>query len=399
MARGLSLPSVVSLHGVTRAVQTGDTVILDGFNGRLIVNPSPNTLEIYRRLQERYHWLLEDEKTLAPLPAVTKDGHPVTLLANMEFREEIELVKQFGAEGVGLFRTEFLFLMHGFKDYTEEEQYSIYRDIVHAIAPNPTTFRLLDLGGDKLLPVAHREQNPFLGWRGIRILLDKPELLKPQLRALLRASMSGPVRILVPMISNLSEVRRIKALLEATKQELRDQRIPFDESVPMGIMVEVPSVALMADQYAREVDFFSIGTNDLTQYILAVDRGNDLVSDRYEELDPAVLAMIARTTAAADEAGIPVSICGEMASDPLATAILIGLGLSSLSASPTFLPEIKRVIRSMQRIEAKTLAERVMRIYDPAERRKTLMDWLKEHAPGYYAFLKDSENSSQEIDS
>jgi phosphotransferase system enzyme I (PtsI) len=155
----------------------------------------------------------------------------------------------------------------------------------------------------------------------------------------------------------------------------------------------------MADQYAREVDFFSIGTNDLTQYILAVDRGNDLVSDRYEELDPAVLAMIARTTAAADEAGIPVSICGEMASDPLATAILIGLGLSSLSASPTFLPEIKRVIRSMQRIEAKTLAERVMRIYDPAERRKTLMDWLKEHAPGYYAFLKESENSSQEIDS
>lgn len=398
MARGLSVPSVVSMRGVTKAVRTGQTVILDGFNGRLIVNPTPRSLEIYKRLQERYQWLLEDEKTLAPLPAETKDGYPITLLANMEFKEEIELVKQFGAQGVGLFRTEFLFLMHGFKAYTEEEQFAIYSEIVTAIAPNITTFRLLDLGGDKMLPVAHREQNPFLGWRGIRILLDRPELMQPQLRALLRASNEGPVRILVPMITSLDELKQFKTVFEETKSDLRSSGIAFDESVPLGIMVEVPAVALMADQFAAEVDFFSIGTNDLTQYVLAVDRGNDLVSNRYQELDPSILMLIKRITTAADAAGIPVSICGELACDPLATALLIGLGLKELSASPTFLPEIKRVIRSMQRKEAKDLADQVMLIHNPRERKQTLMTWLKEHAPGYYTFLKESETSSLELE-
>lgn len=398
MARALSVPSVVSVRGITKAVQTGALVILDGFNGRLIVNPTARSLEIYKRLQERYQWLLEDEKNLTPLPAETKDGFPVVLQANMEFKEEIELVKQFGAQGVGLFRTEFLFLMHGYKEYTEEEQYAVYSEIVMAIAPNYTTFRLLDLGGDKMLPVAHREQNPFLGWRGIRILLDTPELLKPQLRALLRASNDGPVRILVPMITSLDEWYQFKAIFKEVQSELCAAGIAFDESIPLGIMVEVPAVALMADQFAAEVDFFSIGTNDLTQYVLAVDRGNDLVSDLYQELDPAILMLIKRITTAADAAGIPVSICGELACDPLATALLIGLGLKELSASPTFLPEIKRVIRSMQRKEAKDLADQVMLIHDARERKQTLMAWLKEHAPGYYAFLKESETSSLELE-
>lgn len=399
MARALSVPSVVRMRGITKSVHTGDPVILDGFNGRLIVNPSARSLEIYKRLQERYQWLLEDEKNLTPLPAETKDGYPIKLLANMEFKEEIELVKQFGAQGVGLFRTEFLFLMHGYKEYTEEEQYAIYSEIVKAIAPNYTTFRLLDLGGDKMLPVAHREQNPFLGWRGIRILLDRPELLKPQLRALLRASNDGPVRILVPMITSLDELRQFKIVYKEVQSELAAAAgVAFDESIPLGIMVEVPAVALMAEQFAAEVDFFSIGTNDLTQYVLAVDRGNDLVSDRYQELDPAILMLIKKITSAADAAGIPVSLCGELASDPLATALLIGLGLKELSASPTFLPEIKRVIRSMQRKEAKDLADRVMLIHDARERKQTLMAWLKEHAPGYYAFLKESETSSLELE-
>lgn len=396
MARGLGVPAVVSMHGITKQISTGDPVILDGFNGRLIINPSASTTEAYQRLQERYENLLEDEKKLAPLEAVTQDGYPVKLKANLEFKEELELLKEFGAEGIGLFRTEFLFLMNGFGDYDEEAQFETYQEIVEKVKPHVTTFRLLDLGGDKMLPMGHREHNPFLGWRGIRILLDKPELLQPQLKAILRASAFGPVRILVPMVSNLEEIKSIRSLLEECKRELHKAGEVFDEHVPLGIMVEVPSVALMADRFASEVDFFSIGTNDLTQYLLAVDRGNDMVSDRYQELDPAVLTLIKKVVEAASRQNIPVNICGEVASNPLATALLIGLGIDSLSATPTFLPEIKRVIRSMRREDAIALANRVIEIFDPAERKRALMDWLKDHAADYYAFLNESESSSLE---
>lgn len=396
MARGLGVPAVVSMHGITKMVKTGETIILDGFNGRLIVNPCPRTLEVYERLQHRYENLLEDEKTLTPLDATTLDGYEVTLQANLEFKQEIGLVEEYGAQGIGLFRTEFLFLMNGFNDYSEDEQFETYREIVLAMKSRPTTFRLLDLGGDKMLPMGHREHNPFLGWRGIRILLDKPELLNPQLRAILRASAFGPVRMLVPMVSSLDEVKALKAQLEVVKQDLRGAGIGYDDNMQFGIMVEVPAVALMADHFATEVDFFSIGTNDLTQYLLAVDRGNDMVSKRYQELDPAVLTMIQQVVRAGRRQNIPVSICGEIASNPLATALLIGLGVDTLSATPTFLPEIKRVIRSMRRKDAEALAMCVINIYDPVERKKTLMQWLKNHAAAYYTFLKESERSSLE---
>ena len=394
MARGLGVPAIINMRTVTTHVETGDYVILDGFNGKLIVNPSERTLAGYRRLQERYQRLLEDEQSLIPLPSETLEGEEITLLANLEFSEEIDLVKKYGAKGVGLFRTEFLFLMNGLGDYDEEAQYETYRETVEAVSPGVTTFRLLDLGGDKLMPMAHREHNPFLGWRGIRILLDKPELLRPQLRALYRAAQNGPLRILVPMVSCLEEITRLKCIIAEVEKELVAEGMSPLPSVPLGIMVEVPSVALMADKYAAEVDFFSIGTNDLTQYLLAVDRGNNKVADLYHELDPAVLTVIKHTVDAANRHNIPVSLCGELASDPLATAILIGLGVKELSASPTFLPEIKRVIRSMRRLEAEQLAEKVINIFDAAIRKETLLDWLRDHAPDYYTFLCESESSS-----
>ena len=394
MARGLGVPAVINIKKVTSVVKTGDLVVLDGFSGRLIVNPSERTLIAYRRLQARFEELLEGEKLLLPLSSQTLDGQPIELQANLEFLEEIDLVTKYGAESIGLFRTEFLFLMNGLHDYDEEAQYQTYKEIVSSIAPKETTFRLLDLGGDKMLPMAHREHNPFLGWRGIRILLDKPELLKRQLRALLRAAAIGRLRILIPMVSNLNEVHNFKSILSEVKCELSNSGVEFAAHVPIGIMIEVPSVALMAEKYAKEVDFFSIGTNDLTQYLLAVDRGNNMVSGLYQELSPSVLSVIRQTVLAAEKHNIPVSICGELASNPLATAVLIGLGVKKLSASPTFLPEIKRVIRSMKRSEARFLAEKVQDIFDPDIRKKTLMDWVKDHAPDYYSFLCESESSS-----
>jgi phosphotransferase system enzyme I (PtsI) len=293
-----------------------------------------------------------------------------------------------GAQGVGLFRTEMLLLMQGRAKVTEEEQAIEYTKVVDAVAPHTTTFRILDLGGDKLLPMGHREHNPFLGWRGIRIMLDKPELMTPQLRAILRASANGPTRILLPMVTRIGEVRRFKAVLAETMSALESEGVNFDPDIPVGVMVEVPSVALQADLFASEVDFFSIGTNDLTQYVLAVDRGNDLVAEIYNELHPAVLQLIRMTTEAAHKAGIPVSLCGELATNLRAVPVLLGLGVDSLSASPVYLPAIKRVIRAMKRTEGEALAERALASEDPEEFRRFMDRWLEEHACGVSFFLE-----------
>ena len=398
MAKGLGVPAIVNIDIDISDLAGGELVILDGLNGRLIVNASETTIAVYERLRERYHRLLEDEKTLVPLSSSTIDGESIQLHANLEFKEELELVKQFGAQAIGLFRTEFLFWMHGFREYGEADQYDTYRAIVESVSPHTTTFRLLDFGGDKLLPVARRESNPVLGWRGIRVLLDRPELLRPQLRALLRAARHGSLRILVPMVTAIQEIVQLKEVLGEVEEELKLERIPYNADVPLGIMVEVPAVALMADRFAREVDFFAIGTNDLTQYILAVDRGNNQVAHLYQELDPAVLVAIKCTVDAARKHEIPVSVCGDMASNPLATALLIGLGVNELSAPPSFLPEIKRVIRSMRRQEAEELVHTIMTTFDVEERKDTLMAWLHEHAPDYFAFLQDSERFSAGVE-
>ncbi len=394
MARALGVPAVVSLHGLSDAIQTGDLAILDGLLGRVIVNPSPATLAQYRMRQERYRRLLEAQQYLVPLPAETLDGHRFTLRANLELIEELDLLQKYGAEGIGLFRTEVLFLMRGPLNVSEDYQLHLYRQIVERVKPAPTTFRLLDLGGDKMLPVAHREHNPFLGWRGLRVLLDKPELLFPQLRALLRASAYGPVRLLVPMVTTLDEFRQFLDVLDAVKAELRAQGESFDEGIPVGIMVEVPAVALMADLFAEEVDFFSIGTNDLTQYTLAVDRGNDLVARRYEALHPAVLRLIKATIDAGHRHGIPVSLCGELAGDPQATPILAGLGLDEFSAAPPYLPEVKRVIRAMHLGEAQALAAQALQARTAGEVVALVSAWLREHGCGLLQHMQADEASA-----
>ena len=364
MARALGVPAVVSLHGLAEHVGPDDVVIVDGFSGTVIVNPEPETLVAAELKAAQFARITADREALLAMPSETKDGHPVALQANVEFREEFPLLHEYGAEGVGLFRTEMLFLTQG-RALDEEQQYEVYRDAIVASAPHAVTFRLLDLGGDKVLPMSHREANPFLGWRGIRILLDKPDLLRPQLRAVLRAAAASaddaPPRILLPMVSGIEEVREFRRAYRAVCDDLRAEGIEHRPDVPLGIMVEVPSVAIQAELYTKTVDFFSIGTNDLTQFTLAVDRGNDLVADLYHELHPAVLGLIAHTAKTANEAGIPVSVCGEVAADPRVTPLLVGLGVRTLSASPAYLTLVKRVIRAFTLEEAEDLARRALR--------------------------------------
>ncbi len=388
MARALGIPSVMSLHGITDVVQSDDLLIVDGIDGTVIINPDEETLTAYRTRQERYRRLLQEDTQLAPLPAETLDHYRVHLRANVEFLEELSVLKEYGSEGIGLLRTEVLLFMKGEEIKLEEEkQFESYKQVVQAVAPEPATIRLLDLGGDKMLPVAHREHNPFLGWRGIRVLLDRPEMLVPQVRAILRASAFGPTRILIPMVTNIEELHRFRTILEQVKHDLTQEGHAFDDAVPVGIMVEVPAVALMTDLFAHEVDFFSIGTNDLTQYTLAVDRGNDLVADLYREIHPAVLRLIKRTIDAGEKQGIPVSLCGEMGGDPRVAPILVGLGIHELSASPSYLPEVKRVIRAIKRSEAVELATRALLAKDPEEVRILLDHWLGDHGCKLDQFL------------
>ena len=402
MARALGVPAVVSLHGLAEHVRRDDVVIVDGFSGAVIVNPEPDTLAAARDKAERFESLAQDRQSLVAAPSETKDGHRVTLRANVEFREEFPLLHEFGARGVGLFRTEMLFLTQG-RALDEEQQFEVYRDAVQAAAPDPVTFRLLDLGGDKVLPMSRREANPMLGWRGMRILLDKPDVLRPQLRAILRAAAqapdAAPAQILLPMVSSLGEVLAFRKTLEATIAELAADEIDHRADLAVGIMVEVPATALLAETFARHVDFFSIGTNDLTQFVLAVDRGNDLVADLYRELHPAVLSLIARTVDAAEAAGIPVSLCGEIAADPRVTPLLVGLGIDVLSASPAYLTLVKRVLRAFTLDEAQDLARRALRQPDADSVGRLLDYFLACHNAELAALLglDDSDSLSSRI--
>lgn len=376
IARALEIPALVGAGAATDAVSDGDTIILDGLRGRLIVNPSAETLDAYRVKQERYDRLVQEQNRLAGLPSETTDGTRVTLRANVEFGQELGLLDRYGAEGIGLLRTELLFLMENGASLSEEEQVEAYRKAADASAPHDATVRLLDLGGDKIMPLAHREHNPFLGWRGIRVLLDRPELLRPQLRALLRANADGALRMLLPMVTQTSEIQRIREALQTEADRLADAGVPHDADLPLGVMVEVPAVALQADRFAEEADFFSIGTNDLTQYVLAVDRGNDLVADRFDALHPAVLSLVRQTVDAARRAEIPVSVCGEIASDIQATPILLGLGLTRFSASPTYLPAIKRIVRVTDVDAARALANEALNAPDAETVRALSREWI-----------------------
>jgi len=358
-SRSLKIPAIVGLGDASRSVNTGDQLILDGYNGTLIIHPTQKRIEEYTRKRDR---MLKFELKLAELkdlPAQTVDGRKIELSANIELPDEIEYVVVQGSQGVGLYRSESLLV--GRDDFpSEEEQYEEYKKITERIYPNRVIMRTFDIGGDKIAPEAAEEDNPFLGWRGIRVSLDRPDLFMNQLRAMLRASTKKNLAIMFPMVTSVSEIKKAKEYLRKVKAELREKNIKFYERTPIGVMIEVPSAALMASHLAKEVDFFSIGSNDLTQYLLAVDRGNKLVAKIYNELEPSVLLTLKHVINAGHKSGIWVGICGQMASNPLAVPILVGLGMDELSVIPAILPEIKKIIRSINYSHAQEITKDVL---------------------------------------
>ncbi len=379
LAKSFEIPTVVGVGHVAEVLHEGDTVVVDGNSGVVYVNPSIDVVREYHRLDKEYRAFNLELEALRDTPAVTSDGHRVNLYANVGLYGDLHFARLHGAEGVGLYRTEFPFL--SYKDFpNEEEQLALYVKVIERMQGRPVTIRTLDLGADKYpsyLTIG-REENPFLGWRSIRISLELPEIFKAQLRAILRAGAHGPVRILFPMISSLEELRRVKELLEEAQRELEESGQPFDRAMPVGIMIEVPAAVWIAPRLIEEVDFFSIGTNDLIQYLLAVDRNNSKVAPLYEPLHPAVLAAIADVAQAAKDAGKLVGMCGEMASDPLCTLPLLGMGLDDLSMGPFFIPVVKRFIRSVKFSLAEEVARDIRGLATAKDVKGYLFERLKE---------------------
>lgn len=361
MARSLELPAIVGTGSVTSQVQNGDFLILDGVNNNIYVNPTPEKIEELKAIQTQYTTEKNDLAKLKDLPAITLDGHQVEVCANIGTVRDVAGAERNGAEGVGLYRTEFLFMDREALP-TEEEQFQAYKAVAEAMGSQAVIVRTMDIGGDKDLPYMNlpKEDNPFLGWRAIRIAMDRPEILHAQLRAILRASAFGKLRIMFPMVISVEEVRTLKAELETLKAQLREEGKAFDESIEVGIMVETPASAAIAHHLAKEVDFFSIGTNDLTQYTLAVDRGNDLISHLYNPMTPSVLTLIKQVIDASHAEGKWTGMCGELAGDERATLLLLGMGLDEFSMSAISIPRIKKIIRNTNFEDAKALAEQAL---------------------------------------
>lgn len=378
MARSLELPAVVGTGSICNEVQTGMDIVVDALEGIAILEPTEEEIKTYTAKREEYLAEKELLKQLKDKDAVSKDGIKVGAWANIGSPKDVAGLLRNGAQGIGLYRTEFLF-MNNDSFPTEQEQFEAYKTVVESLEGKPVTIRTMDIGGDKSLPYMQlpKEENPFLGWRALRVCLDRPEILKTQFRALLRASAFGYIKIMLPMIISLDEVRKSRKLLNECMEELRAEGIAFDENIQLGIMVETPAVCFRAASFAKECDFFSIGTNDLTQYTLAVDRGNEQISHLYNSYNPAVLQAIKCAIDGAHEGGITISMCGEFAGDENATAILFGMGLDAFSMSAISIPRIKKNIMSLDKKECEKLVERVLEQTTAQEVLKTVAEFNK----------------------
>ncbi len=396
MAHSLEIPAVVGVSGIYDAVKTGESLIVDGLNGIVHASPSQEIFITYLDKQRRYKYYERELMKIRELPAITTDQKKITLLANIEFVSELTSVLERGGEGIGLYRTEFLY-MNRFYLPSENEHFRAYKTLAKKVAPYSAVIRTLDLGGDKFISQlgVYEELNPVLGLRAIRLCLEHVELFKVQLRAILRASHYGKLKIMYPMISGIEELRSANAVLEEVKGELRQKQIPFDENIEVGIMVEIPSAALTADILAKEADFFSIGTNDLIQYSVAIDRVNKNVAYLYEPLHPAILRLIAQIIQAGHAQGIPVGMCGEMASDPKYTILLLGMGLDQYSVNADALLKIKKIIRSVSFKEAQEISQQALSYTTTSETEKFITQLMENRFPDVFYY---SERQEEEIE-
>ncbi|MFH0989260.1 MAG: phosphoenolpyruvate--protein phosphotransferase [bacterium] len=380
LARALKIPAVVGLHTISTMIHSADKVVLDGYSGVVVLHPSEKTMQKYERKKEQYHKFEQKLSGLRELPAETIDGRRVDLSANVELEQELEFTRFQGSDGIGLYRSEVLLL--GKEVFPpEEEQYQQYKLLADSMFPKRVIIRTFDIGGDKYMAQPEHEANPFLGWRGIRVMLDRPELFNDQLRAILRASARKNIAIMFPMVSTLHELRLAKKMLEDVKRQLRKENLPFDDKIKIGAMIEVPAAAVVAEDLAEEVSFLSIGTNDLIQYLLAVDRTNDRVSGLYQEFNPSVVRFLRRIIERGKKKKVWVGMCGAMAGDPLATILLLGLGLDEFSVVPDILPEIKKIIRSVKYSDAQKIAKHVLRLKTEEEVQEFLRDVMKKKLP------------------
>lgn len=380
LARAFEIPAVVGLRFVGSYALPNDTIIVDGTKGHVIIRPTPETLRSYQARKEREAKRREALLAAELKPSVTIDGHEVPTMANIELPDELSHSLRVKAQGIGLYRTEYLFINRGTLP-TEEEQYEAYAKAAEAMAPAPVTLRTLDVGGDKLAShIQHvPEFNPQLGWRGVRFCLERPDIFKAQLRAMFRASVHGNIQIMFPLISGMDELLRVKQVVREVCADLERRGVPFKKNIPVGSMIEVPSAVELAEFLAKECDFFSVGTNDLIQYSLAVDRGNERIAHMYEPAHPAVLRMIWRTAQAAKKARIPISVCGEMAGDPLFSEILVGLGVTSLSMAPVAIPAVRAQISQVRYSHSRRFAVRALKMATSAETREALVRRFNDH--------------------
>jgi len=386
MARARGIPAVVGLKLAMRAAREGAMALVDGTRGVAIFDPEPTVVEEHLRRQRRYRELASNLSALKDQACVTLDGRVIHLGANLEVPEELPAIQENGADGVGLYRTEFFYLSRSTLP-TEEAQLHAYRSIVEAMNPRPVVIRTLDVGGDKFASYLGTpiERNPFLGVRGIRFSLKREDIFRTQIRAILRATPYGNVRVMFPMVVGLEDFRRAREIVERVRRQLRHEGAPMADRVPLGVMIETPASVFAIDLLAREADFVSIGTNDLIQYTLAVDRGNEAIAEIYEPLHPAVIRSIRTVVEAGQRFGITVGICGEMAGEPLYAVLLLGLGLTDLSVSPYLVPEIKTIVRASTYEEAVTLAQRCLGLSTPSEVRTVVTEFMSRHFPRHFA--------------